>query len=181
LSALAEGSIFHTILHWSFALGAELGLILVPAISNVVREKNRGWVIWGSNLALLGFAVTAIWRFRALVLDPVLAAEFASGDASLQASIVISNSFIDLDHYGWLGYGGVGTWVLVVSLLTLCKDGWPRLLSYAGIGVAAMYWLLVVGYMLTSPMLIMVAAGLGGMVLGLIWYIWAGAKVRKAF
>jgi len=181
IDALVEGSILHTILHWTFALGAALGLIVVPAISNVVRDENKGWVTWGSNLALLGFAVTAIWRFRALVLEPILATEYAAGDTSLRASIVISNSLVDIDPYGWLGYGAIGTWLLVVSILTLRVDGWPKTLSYLGIVGAAMYWLLVVGYELSSPSLIMIASMLGGVIIGPIWYIWAGAKLRKAF
>ena len=43
-----------------------------------------------------------------------------------------------IDVHGYLGYGAVGAWVLVLSLLALCSARWPRPLALLGIGVAVL-------------------------------------------
>jgi hypothetical protein len=46
--------------------------------------------------------------------------------------------------------------------------------AWVGIITAAMYWLVVASNVLEIPLLTVIAAGLGGIVLAPIWYIWAG-------
>ncbi|MDE3091177.1 MAG: DUF4386 family protein [Chloroflexota bacterium] len=166
--------------YWAFALGAILALAAVLAISDSVRSANEGWVRWTSNLAFLGFGVTAINFFRLLALTPGRAAAYAAGDAAMKTALVATQADMALDPQGWLGFGAVGLWVLVVSVLALRGTALPKLLAYDGIAVGVAYWLVVAGYVLGIETLIAIAAGLGGVILGPIWYIWIGLRLRQA-
>jgi hypothetical protein len=160
-----------------FALGAVFGLGAVPAISERVRSAHAGWVRWTTNLAFLGFAVTAIDFFKVWAIQVYRAEIFVNADASARAAISATSD--GLDPQGWLGFGLVGAWVLSVSLLTLRENLWPRSLSFAGIALAGIYWLIVVGNVFGIGILLSIAAALGGVVLAPIWYILVGLRLRQ--
>ena len=178
--SLAQNPTWVLIEYWAFALGALLALGAVLAISETVRGANEGWLRWASNLAIVGFAVTAVNYFRLLAVQPLRAMAYVAGDASTKAALVADQSSLSLDPQGWLGFGAVGLWVLVVSLLALRGNVWPKPLVYLGIAVAIAYWLVVTGFVLGIETLILIAASLGGIILGPIWYIWAGVRLRQA-
>ena len=177
-TSVAQGPTLISIYYLMFALGAVIGLGAVPAISEAVRSVHEGWVRWMTNLAVLGFAVTAIDFFRVWAFQAYRAAVFVAGDASTRAAIEATDQ--GLDPQGWLGFGGVGAWVLVVSLLALQESIWPRTLSYLGIAVAILYWLVVVSFVFNIGILLSIVAGLGGVILAPIWYIWVGLRLRQA-
>jgi hypothetical protein len=161
-----------------FALGAVLGLGAVPAISESVRSVHEGWVRWTANLAFVGFAVTAIDFFKVWAIQVYRAEIFVNADASARTAISATSD--GLDPQGWLSFGMVGAWVLAVSLLALRANLWPKSLSYAGIALASIYWLIVVGFVFGIDLLLSIAAALGGVVLAPIWYIWVGLRLRQA-
>lgn len=165
---------------WVFAVGSLLAFAAVLAISETVRSTSEGWVRWTSNLAILGFAVTAIDFFRALSLQPARAAAFVAGDAATKTVIASTNNLISLDPQGWLGFGGVGLWVLIVSLLVLRGRALPRNLGYVGIAVAVLYWVVVAGLVYQRETLVAIAAGAGGIIAAPVWYIWMGLELRRA-
>lgn len=177
--SFAQNPTLSLLMYWEFAVGAVLAIAAVLAISEIVRPANEGWVRWTSNLAYLGFAVTAISYFRALAVQPRRAAAYVAGDASTQAAIAASVAF-NLDPQGWLRFGCVGLWVLVVSVLALRSDALPKALAYVGIAVTILYWFAVAGEVLQIELLTAIAAGLGGIIAAPIWYIWMGLTLRRA-
>ena len=177
-TSVAQNPTLIRIYYLVFALGAVVALGAVPAISEGVRSVHEGWVRWTTNLAFLGFAVLAIDFFRTWAFQAYRAAVFVAGDASTRAAIEATDQ--GLDPQGWLGFGAVGAWVLVVSLLALQGSIWPRTLSYLGIAVAILYWLVVVSFVFNIGILLSIVAGLGGVILAPIWYIWVGLRLRQA-
>lgn len=178
--ALAQNPTMNTLLHWAFALVAVFAIAAVAAISEIVRPANEGWVRWTSGLAYLGYAAMAITNFRALAVYRTLAAAYVAGDASVQTGIgALGYLLFDLDPQGWLGFGGVGLWFLVVNLLALRIDTWARTLAYVGIIGAILYWLMVAGAVLEISLLVAIAAGVG-LIVGPIWFIWTGLRLRWA-
>lgn len=177
LSSFAESPTLLSLEYLAFALGAVLAFAAIPAISETVRAGNEGWVRWMTGLAYVGFAVTALTFFRFLALVPAQAAAYVQAEAEMQPVVAQGLASLMLDPQGWLAFGGVGLWVLVMSLLALRGSRWPQLLAIVGIVVAILYGLVVAGNVLQIPALIGVAAGLGGVILGPIWYIWIGARL----
>lgn len=179
LTSFAQDPLMSILMYWGFALGAVFAIAAVLAVSELVLPLNEGWVRWTSNLAVIGFAVTALNYFRYLAYYPMLAADYATGDAATKAAVEASQSVVALDPNGWLIFGGVGLWFLVVNLLTLSGNTWPKTLSYIGIAGAIAYLLVVAGYIFQVYILITIAAA-AAIVLGPIWYIWAGLTLQKA-
>lgn len=176
-TSIAQGPALLRIYYLIFALGAVLGLGAVPAISESVRRVNEGWVRWTTNLAFLGFAVTAIDFFKVWAIQLYRAEIFVNADASTQAAISATSD--GLDPQGWFSFGMVGAWVLAISLLALRENLWPKSLSYVGIALTGMYWLIVVGNVFGIGILLSVAAALGGVILAPMWYIWVGLRLRQ--
>lgn len=179
LLSFAENQTTQMIQFWIFALSGLIGIAVVLAVSERVRSANEGWVRWTSHLAILGFAVVAINNFRNIAFQPRRATAYLEGDAVTKTVIELSGPFA-LDPQNWLGFGAVGLWVLVVSLLALRAGTWPKLLTYVGIATAVAYWLIVVGSVLNQEALFTIAAALGGIILAPIWYIWTGLRLRQA-
>lgn len=162
---------------WAEAIVGILGLVVVPAISRQLRAENEGWVNWTSSLALLGFAVSAVGYVLSVARVPVIAAAYVAGDASTKAALAVTwRSSPDL--LGLWGYGVIGVWVLVVSLLGLRGTTFPKILMYVGIALAVLYGLVPFGIGLKSQPLLLIAVSLGGLAAP-IWYIWSGLVLRR--
>lgn len=178
--SFAQSPTLNMINYWAFALAGVFALGALPAITESVRSVNEGWARWTSNLAYLGFAVTAIDFFRNIGLQPDRAAAYVAGDASTQAALAAPGIGLGLDVNGWLGFGGVGLWVLVTSLFAMRSKMWPNTLAYVGIAVGVLYWLVVVSLVFDNAALLQIVAALGGVVAAPVWYIWVGTRLRKA-
>jgi len=160
------------------ALGAGLAFAAVPAISGLVRRSHEELVRWMATLAYIGFGAVLLDSVRFLAFEPARAALFAA-EPPLRAAILANDSLLYLDAQGWFGFGGVGLWILAVSLLLLRDRLVSRILAYVGLCVALAYWLVVVGFVLQSDLIFQIAAGAGGIVVGPLWYTWLGLILRK--
>jgi hypothetical protein len=178
LPSYAENPIFTRLLNWEFALGALFAIGAVIAITDLVRPQSDGLARWTGNLAILGFAVTAVTGFRALALQPRIAAAYVAADASAKTAIA-TNSNPSLDPEGWLGFGVVGVWVLVASALALRGNALPRSIAYVGIAAGVLYMFVVAGYVTGNEMLIAVAAGIGGVIAAPIWFVGIGITLLR--
>ncbi len=181
-SALAQNPRPTLLLSWEFVLVAVLAFAALPAISDIVRSINEGWVRWVSNLAYLGFALIAITNLRSAALLPQIAATFMAGDTMTKAALIAvysPPSSLNLDPQGWLEFGGVGVWILLVSTLALRRVLLPAYLSYMGIALAILYWARVAGGVIQNNILIAIGGGLGGFIAAPIWYIWIGLACRR--
>jgi hypothetical protein len=179
LASVAQNSTMILIEYWAFALGACFALAAVFAITERVRAVNDGWARWSSYLAFIGFAVTAVTYFRLMAQVPRRAALFATGDATLRSALAATQVDLYLDPQGWMGFGAIGLWVLVVSVLAFRANLMPKPLVYIGIGAGVLYWLVVAGYVTGIETLTAFSAALGGIVLGPIWYIWNGILLLR--
>ena len=65
------------------------------------------------------------------------------GDAAVKAALTVPGTLAGLDPQGWLRWGSVGVWILVVSLSALRGNIWPKLLAYIGISSGIVYCLVV--------------------------------------
>ena len=179
LPSLAANPTIQVVQFWAFAFSGLIAIAVVLALSESVRSENEGWVRWTSNLAILGFAVVAINNFRNIAFQLALARTYVEGDAVTKTVIELGGPF-GLDPQGWLGFGAVGLWVLVVSLLARRAGIWPNLLTYIGIATAMAYWLIVAGFVSNQEILFTIGAAVGGIILAPIWYIGVGLRLRQA-
>jgi hypothetical protein len=158
-------------------VGAVFAFAAIPAISELVRAGNEGWVRWMSGLAYLGFGVTALNCFRLLTLLPKQADTYVGGSLFIKNTVAQDFNNLSLDPHVWLIFGGVGLWILIVNVLAFLQSTFPKLLALIGIAAAILYGLVVAGYVFDSSTLVTIAAVLGGIILGPIWYIWSGVRL----
>ncbi len=163
-----------------FGLAAILALALVPALGAIVESTSPALVRWMSTIAYLGFAVGAVSIIRGTDLSIRIASSYASGDATLRATMVAVYplSSLSLDASGVLQFGGVGLWILMICLLARRHALLPSGLAYLGIGVGVLYWFQVVGEVLQNEILIGIGSGLG-IVAGGAWYVWIGRTLWR--
>jgi hypothetical protein len=161
------------------ALGGVLGLAAVAGITDAVRTANQAWMRWAASLAYVGFAVMLVSNVQELAVVPILAAQHATGDAAAKAAAATSMLTVAIDRQGWLRFGAVGLWVLAVSVLGLRHGRLPRLLAWCGVAVAVLYWLLVAGSVTENTALLMLGAGLGGILMAPIWFIGVGLNLLR--
>lgn len=178
LSTIASGFSFSSLVTWSFAVGAVCAFAAIPAIARRFRELDSEWIDWMRNMALLGFAVTAVNQFTVIATWPDIAASYVEGDAATRA-VLAAQPLLPLDPQGWLLYGATGAFVFVVSLLALRAHALPKALGYSGLGAGIMFWLALAGFVVESETLVSIGAALGGVVLLPIWYMWIGLRLRR--
>ena len=155
---------------------------MIPAVSATVQHLNEGWVRWTSSLATLAFAVTILDNYWAIVMNPLRAAAYLTGNEALRTTLTVPGAPQWIDVQNWLAFGAVGLWVLVVSLLALRGNVWSKGLAYLGIALAFVYFLALsplVFPSLSGVVIFTVVAGGGGVVLAPIWYIWMGIHLRR--
>ncbi|SRR6266498_1707351 len=180
LESFAKNPTLLTVLFWAEAIGLLLGIAAVLAISESVRSTNEGWVRWTSTLAIIGLAFWAMDDLRFLALTPSRAAAYMQGSAAVQAALTVPGNLDALDPQHWLRLGTLGIWVLVVNLLALRGDIWPKPLAYIGIGAAITNWLVLLADVFPILSVLTIIAAVAGIFLVPIWLIWLGLRLRKA-
>jgi hypothetical protein len=165
--------------YWAFAAVGIVGLAVVPAVSATVLHMNEGWVRWTGTLATLGFAVTILDNYWSIVVTPMRAIAYVRGTAALRAALSVPNSAQFIDLQGWLGYGAVGLWILVCSILALRASLWPKGLAYLGIAVAFAYFLTLGANVVPGWKELILLSSAAAIVLGPIFYIWMGLALRR--
>jgi hypothetical protein len=178
LASYAQDPTITRLLLWELALGALFAICVVLALGDILRASGEGWARWMSNLAIIGFAVTALNSFRSLSLQPLVATAYVSADAAAKTAIA-ATAQTQIDPDGWLGFGVVGAWALTAGVLMLRTSALPRVLGYVGIAVGIAYWSVLAGNVLNVELLTSVGAGLGGVVLAPIWFIGIGLTLRR--
>ncbi len=163
---------------WAFAVNGFAAIAAVPAISGLVRSANEGWVRWTSALAAIGYAVLAVEYIVLQDEVPRMAAGYLQLDQSARAAIAVIGP-LNLNNDGWAGFGTVGLWLTVVNGLALRGGQWPKPLAVLGLVIGIGNALIIAGYILDSSLLILIAAGLGAVILAPIWFIWMGVRLRQ--
>lgn len=170
--ALADGSLARSGFLMCFGLAGLLAIGVIPALRRklVIDESRLSY--WGCTLGMLGYAVTAITYFRLLAGEPDRAKAVAQG--SDIAAEVIQSFSLSLDTQGWLIFGCVAAFLLLVNLDALVHRSLPMMLCVLGLICAGLYGAAFAGLLLSQPDLVKTAAAIGGVALGPIWWIWLG-------
>jgi hypothetical protein len=165
------------VVFWTQAIIGVLGLAVVPALTRPVRDLSEGWARWTSTLALIGFAVSSVGYLLSIERLPRIAAAYVAGDPSTQAALAATWK-ASIDLFGVWGYGAVGAWVLVVSILALRGGRLDRPLNMIGIALGITYLLVPAATLLKIQPLLTVSAALGA-VFGAIWYVGNGIRLLR--
>ncbi len=165
--------------YWAFLLVGVFGIAVVPAASAMVQHLDEGWVRWTSALAMLGFAVSILDNYWAIVVTPAQVAAYVSGTVVTRQVLTVPGMAQFIDVQGWLGYGAVGAWILTISLLALRSRAWPRGLAYVGVVSAVGYFVALLSQVLPGYKILTLVAAPTAIILGPIFYVWLGVVMRR--
>jgi hypothetical protein len=178
LVSFAENSTAIMIHYWALIIAPLLVIAVNFALTDLLRPVHEGLARWLSALGVISVAVQAANYVLAQSHTPLLAARYVQADASTQAAIAaMGPRWIDPDF--WITFGLSGIWLIAVGWLALRGAKLPKALAWVGIACGISYWLIPGGFVLRLPAAISLAAGLVGMVLAPLWWIWIGVFLTK--
>ncbi len=180
LPSFAQNPSTFLLFAWALAVAGLLSIIASRAVLEVMRPLSDGWVISMTYVAIFGFALTVIDSFRTVSLQPGLASAYAAGSDATRAAIAATGSMLSLDPPGVLKLGGVGLWLLVLSVLILRGSSVSRGLALTGIVLTLLNWLQVVGAIFHLPVVASTAASLAYVVAAPVWYLWMGLTLLRS-
>lgn len=176
--ALAEGSLARSGFLFCFGAAGLLALGVIPALRRMLAIDETRLSHWGCTLGLVGYAVTSVTYFRLLAGEPTRAAAVAGGSEEVRAAILSFS--ISLDTQGWLIFGCVAAFLLLVNGHALRSGGLPRMLALLGLLCGVLYAVAFAGLLLAQPDLVKTAAAVGGVALGPVWWLWVGWRLWRA-
>ncbi len=178
-TVLAADPTAHLAFHWSWIAAGVAGLGAVPAISRLVWAAAPGAVLWSGALAFCGFAVMARSHLMELAFDRRIIAAYPHADPAFQQAVhVVAGLALDVPD-GILTYGAIGVWVGVVSRLGRRTRVLPPAVAWLGVAASGTYLAGVAGYTFTIRPLLVLAIGLGGLLLVPAWYASLGLLLRR--
>jgi Domain of unknown function (DUF4386) len=162
-----------TLTFWGSMIGALLAIGAVMAIADHVRRANEGLVRWTSMLAIIAYAVAAVGNATDLIRIPDLAARYVQGDLPTRAAIE-AGGLTSLDPSLLMHSILLGIWFLSVNFLALRSRTLPRPLAWIGLiyGIGALLTVLL--FLLNMQLPLLVARGVGLVVLSPVWFVGTG-------
>lgn len=162
----------------AFVLANVFALAAIPAIGSRIRRPGDELLRWTETLAYLGFAVNIVTELRRADLLPRIGDVYTHADPAVRPAVALMEKMTPLEPFGLLGFGAIGAWVLASSALGLRRAVGPRALGILGISLAIGYWIVLVGFATSNALLIQIGAGIGGALIGPVWYLWHGMTLR---
>ncbi|HEY7349909.1 MAG TPA: DUF4386 family protein [Ktedonobacterales bacterium] len=159
------------------ALAGVCGMGLAPAVSEMLEALKKGGARWTGTLATFSYGVMAVSNLLMMQRLPGVASAYVHGDASTKAALAATwNGSIDPD--GWMQYGCVGLWMLVVNTAASQSEELPKPLAYLGMALGVLYCLKPISATAQMPELMTPMMGLGA-ILAPLWYLWMGFQMRS--
>jgi hypothetical protein len=120
-------------------------------------------------------------NYWSIVYTDAIAKAYTTGTEATRASLTVPGAPQWIDVQGWLANGAVGVWALVVSLLALRGNAWPKGLAYLGIGGAMIYFLALASWVVPDLFVsgALIFVGVLGVVYAPIWFTWMGIFLRR--
>jgi hypothetical protein len=173
-----------------FVISGILGPFVVVGVSERLRGLSEGWARWALIMGVLAIVATGLHGFYNLIVTPIHAGLYNSGDAATRAAIaVVRSAPLPTDPVEFFTFGVTGLWALVVGLLILRGarpelvegPGLPRWLGYvslvAGVDMLALFCADVAG----AGTLVLLTGGPASLILGpAMWAGFGRALLRDA-
>jgi len=106
------------------------------------------------------------------VRTPRLAKSFTAASPDTRKALFVSGlPHIDPCFFAW---ALMAIFILTVSFKVLQYGLVPRPLGYLGLAGGILYFLVFLGALLRRTLLVDLSVGVGGLLLGPVWYIWMG-------
>lgn len=169
-ASLMTTSFWFRVHYWSFVTASLCGMAFVFILSHHLNLTSLAARLV-TYLAMAGFVITAIDFAMMQAKALQLARVFHTSLPEVQ-QFTIARGLPRLDQTGLFGFGFVGLWLVVANLIMLQTGNYPTGLIILGFLGAGLFELGFVGSLLHVATFIDFAVGLGGILVGPLWYVW---------
>jgi hypothetical protein len=176
--SLASESTAFQVHYWVFAVSSLLVMVVVLGLKDILKTRRSLWLRFTEVLAVTGLALTAIDFVLMQNYALRLAKEFANLDAAAQ-TVISTIGLPHLDPQGLFGFGFTGLWLGTVNLIMIRARQIPKWLAISGLLGAFLNEGVFLGTLFHQPVLIDLAVGIGGIIVGPIWLIWLGIRLIR--
>jgi hypothetical protein len=162
------------------ALGGIASTAAVVGVYRAVREGNSGLALWSFGIGTAYGVLTALQAAYQYFVANALSAFFArpnpavSADAVRAAAAVVADLPSPVNTYGFSKFFLSGLWLLIVGVLMLRTNYFPRALGYLAIGAGVGVILLFIGQATNSLSLVLATGVPGSAIVGPIFWLWTG-------
>ena len=178
LASVAADPFMLQLQYWFFGFAAFMAIGVIVAVKSYLKNLDVDIFNWANVLGFIGYSFMCANFTRLAFLLPLRAKRFVEGSEQLQQAMLGANN-LALDPTAILGFGFVGVWFLITNYLAMNSNSFAKELAYVGIIGGILHILVPIGTVFNEQMLLSIAAGLGGVVLGPVWYIWLGINMQK--
>jgi hypothetical protein len=169
-TSLMTTSFWFRVHYWSFVTASLCGMAFVYILSQQLNLTSPIAQLV-TVLAMAGFIVTAIDFAMMQAKALQLARVFHTYPPGVLQAIIVAG-LPRLDQTGLFGFGFVGLWCAIANVMMLKTGNYPTGLIILGLSGAGLFELGFIGSLLHVATLIDIAIGLGGVLVGPLWYVW---------
>lgn len=179
-SVLARDPAAHLAFHWSFVVAGLCGIAAVPVLTARFWNAQPGAALWSGAAAWLGFAVLARSHLMEVAFDRKVIPAYASASPAFQEAVhVVAGLALDVPD-GVLTHGAIGAWLATLGVLGLRQGVVPRGFAALALAAGAAQIAGVFGYAFALRPLVVLAVGVGGVLLMPAWFGFAGWRLLRA-
>lgn len=172
-ATLANAPLGRLVFLMAFALAGITAFCTMPEIRRLIAPMNSLGRL-AASLGQLGFGVTAISYVRLIGGEAQRAQAFAAGSEDVRQSI--ASFSLSLDPQGWLIFFSSGLCLLIFGCVGWRAGTIPRAIAALG-SICGLLYIVAFAARATQHMLVVdIAAGLGAVVIGPIW--WTSLALR---
>jgi len=176
--SLSGSSVVFSAHYWTVAILSFLTIAVYLGLLSLLRDHLSGPLCWAAVVGIIGAALSMVDFAYVGVEAPRLARAFSGASAGAQSVLVVSG----IPHIDPCFFASalMGIFSLIGNAVALRHRLLPRAVTYIGLigGVALL--LVFLGSLVRSPRTIDVTVGLGGLIIGPVWYTWVGFALRRA-
>jgi hypothetical protein len=154
-------------------------IAIIITFSKIVSYTHKGIALWVAVIGIIGTALSIVDFASVGVNAPRIAQHFSSYNASGKFVAIITG----LPHIDpcFLSWALLGIWSLVCNWFALKDKLLPKTICYIGILGSCLYFLVFLGSVVQKQLIVDIAVGVGGLIIGPIWYIWFGLAIKKIY
>jgi hypothetical protein len=178
-TSLASGSTAFRVHYSVYAVLALFGMGVVLGLRSLLSSRPNLWLRLTEVFALIGLGVLAIDFVMMQNYALRLAREWPSLDAAARA-VISATGLPHLDPEGFFGFGLLGLWFGTVNIVMFRAGLIPKWLAILGLLGALVNELTFIGMVFHIALLIDLAVGVGGIIIGPIWFIGLGSRMIRA-
>jgi hypothetical protein len=175
--SLARSSLVFSLHYWIVAILSLFTIGVIAGLWEFLSDYRSGFLGWASIVGVGGALLATVDFIYVGIEAPKIARRFTECDTSAKQTILA----LGLPHIDpcFLAFGLLGLYSLVVNITFINTGLIPNIPAYIGIMGGIMFGLAFIGSVIRKSILIDIAAGLGGFIIGPVWFIWIGIIIMK--